>query len=137
MARLPEFQVSGTDYCSEEATMSRYRGPIRFDSTGELDASIREAHSRCGFYVFEGVLEADELVDIERDVADMPRSRATTSRRSTKPRLILYAIDARKQRFARETSYRYRPLAGRAAQYRWTPAAKADIEDYNLLDLGI
>jgi ectoine hydroxylase-related dioxygenase (phytanoyl-CoA dioxygenase family) len=84
MARLPEFQVSGTDYGSEEAAMSRYReegtrralelgnrGPIRFDSTGELDASIREAYSRCGFYVFEGVLEADELADIERDVADM------------------------------------------------------------------
>jgi ectoine hydroxylase-related dioxygenase (phytanoyl-CoA dioxygenase family) len=52
-------------------------------------------------------------------------------------RLILYAIDARKQRFARETSYRYLPLAGREAQYRWTPAAKADIKDYNLLDLGI
>jgi ectoine hydroxylase-related dioxygenase (phytanoyl-CoA dioxygenase family) len=52
-------------------------------------------------------------------------------------RLILYAIDARRQRFPRETSYRYVPLAGQEARYRWTPAAKADIKDYNLLDLGI
>ena len=28
------------------------RGPIRFDSDGQLDASIREAYSRYGFYIF-------------------------------------------------------------------------------------
>ena len=53
-------------------------------------------------------------------------------------RLIVYAIDARKQRFPRKRrridTYR---LPGQEARYRWTPAAKAEINDYNLLDLGI
>ena len=44
--------------------------PVR--RRGQARASaILEAYSRCGFYVFEGVLKQDELADIERDVADM------------------------------------------------------------------
>jgi hypothetical protein len=52
-------------------------------------------------------------------------------------RLIAYAIDARRQRFPEETSYRYQPLAPEASRYRWTPEARADIRDNNLMDLGI
>ncbi|MBS0642989.1 MAG: phytanoyl-CoA dioxygenase family protein [Proteobacteria bacterium] len=50
-------------------------------------------------------------------------------------RIIGYAIDARRQRFPQETPYRYQPLAGET--WRWDAAAKADIVDYNLLDLSI
>ena len=52
-------------------------------------------------------------------------------------RLIMYAIDARAQRFPDEAPYHYAPLAADAARYRWTANARADIKDYNLLDLGI
>jgi hypothetical protein len=52
-------------------------------------------------------------------------------------RLIMYGIDARRQRFPDETPYRYAPMAGEADTYRWTPAAKAEIRDYNLQDIGI
>ena len=69
------------DYGSEETAMRAYlqagerraaalgnRGPIRFTGSGELHPEIVEAYWRCGFYVFEGVLKADELADIERDL---------------------------------------------------------------------
>ena len=59
------------DYGSEEAAMQAYlregekraaslgnRGPIRFTASGELHPDIVDAYWRCGFYVFEGVLEA-------------------------------------------------------------------------------
>jgi hypothetical protein len=52
-------------------------------------------------------------------------------------RLIMYAIDARRQRFPDEMPYHYAPLAGDADRYRWTPAAKAEVRDYNLQDIGI
>ena len=84
MASLPRFEVPTVDYGSEEQAMVRYRadgerramalgnrGPIQFDANGKLDPAILQAYSRCGFYVFEGVLKPDELADIERDVADM------------------------------------------------------------------
>jgi len=47
------------------------RGPIRFDTNGGLDPSIREAYSRYGFYVFTNVLSTKELADIESDLGAM------------------------------------------------------------------
>ena len=47
------------------------RGPIRFDTNGGLDPSIREAYSRYGFYVFTNVLSTEELADIESDLGAM------------------------------------------------------------------
>ena len=77
-------QATVVDYGSEEAAMQSYlrqgeeraaalgnRGPIRFTAKGELHPDILEAYWRCGFYVFEGVLQADELADIERDLHDI------------------------------------------------------------------
>jgi hypothetical protein len=72
------------DYGPEETAMQAYlsagerraaalgnRGPIRFTASGELHPEIVEAYWRCGFYVFQGVLKAAELADIERDLHDI------------------------------------------------------------------
>ena len=96
MANLPLVKVPIVDYGPDQQAMERYRkegeerarnlgnrGPIRFDSQGNLDPAIVEAYSRCGFYIFERLLAREELKDIERDVAEswrmhqlprMPRS---------------------------------------------------------------
>jgi hypothetical protein len=47
------------------------RGPISFDAQGHLSASIRKAYSENGFYIFEGVLNKDELDDIKIDLDKM------------------------------------------------------------------
>ena len=47
------------------------RGPIRFTADGKVHPDILEAYWRCGFYVFEGVLGAEELADIEKDIHDI------------------------------------------------------------------
>tara|TARA_B100000676_G_C17859845_1_gene722750 strand:- start:80 stop:838 length:759 start_codon:yes stop_codon:yes gene_type:complete len=52
-------------------------------------------------------------------------------------KIIAYAIDARRQRFPQEPSYRYRPFDGIQDDYPWDERARAAIKDYNLLDLGI
>ena len=72
------------DYGEQEAAMRAYiaqgerrafslgnRGPIRFSADGRLHPDILEAYWRCGFYVFEGVLDAEELADIEADFRDI------------------------------------------------------------------
>ncbi|MGA3398874.1 MAG: phytanoyl-CoA dioxygenase family protein [Acetobacteraceae bacterium] len=69
------------DYGPEEAAMQAYlaagaqrafalgnRGPIRFTGDGTVHPDILDAYWRCGFYVFEGVLNAEELADIEADI---------------------------------------------------------------------
>ena len=72
------------DYGPEEAAFQAYlkdgerrafelgnRGPIRFTADGALHPDILDAYWRCGFYVFEGVIGADELADIEADLFDI------------------------------------------------------------------
>jgi ectoine hydroxylase-related dioxygenase (phytanoyl-CoA dioxygenase family) len=86
--------VSLADYGPQEAAMRAYcedgrqramalgnRGPIRFTATGKLQSDILEAYSQCGFYVFEGVLNPDELADIEADFRYL-RTRLPTARGS-------------------------------------------------------
>ena len=50
---------------------------------------------------------------------------------------IMWAIDARAQRYPDEDRYVYQPFAGEEDDYRWGPEAAAALRDYNLLDLGI
>ena len=69
MVHLPLKQVPIVDYWPDQLEMESNRGPVSFDDAGKLDSTIVEAYSRCGFYVFEGVLEEEELADMERDVA--------------------------------------------------------------------
>jgi hypothetical protein len=52
-------------------------------------------------------------------------------------RVIGYAIDARAQRFPHEHPFIYLPHAAAGRRYTWDVNAKADIADYNLLDLSI
>ncbi|MEC9344896.1 MAG: phytanoyl-CoA dioxygenase family protein [Pseudomonadota bacterium] len=52
-------------------------------------------------------------------------------------RVIGYAIDARRQRFPDETPFAYRPHVEEGLSYTWDDAARADMFDYNLLDLSI
>ena len=65
------------DYGSQEQAMQAYfregaaralalgnRGPIRLNAEGKLDPAILAAYSRCGFYVFEDVVGAEELAEL-------------------------------------------------------------------------
>ncbi len=76
--------VVAVDYGPEEAAMQAYlkegerragmlgnRGPIRLAADGRLHPDILDAYWRCGFYIFEGVLQSAELADIEADLHDI------------------------------------------------------------------
>ncbi len=47
------------------------RGPIRFDESGHLSQDILDAYSEYGFYIFENVLQTDELNDIKQELESM------------------------------------------------------------------
>jgi hypothetical protein len=91
------------------------------------DARVTVQH---GFHRRRSVLGA---------VSGDPRNRAVIDeeriRERSKP--IAYGIDARARRYPTENRFVYRPFAGQEDQFRWTPRTKADLRDYNLLDLGI
>lgn len=43
------------------------RGPARFDADGQLDAAILEAFWQHGFYVFEGLVQPDEIALLQHE----------------------------------------------------------------------
>jgi len=47
------------------------RGPITFDDNGNLSSTIKEAYSKNGFYIFEGVLNNEEVEDIKEDLENL------------------------------------------------------------------
>ena len=57
--------------CQAAALALPNRGPLRFTDSGALAEDIREAYSEYGFYVFENVLSAEELDDINTDLDAM------------------------------------------------------------------
>jgi hypothetical protein len=77
-------EVSRIDYGPEEAAMQAYlaagaeraaalgnRGPVRLGADGKIHPDILEAYWRTGFYVFEGVIDREELADIEAGIRDV------------------------------------------------------------------
>jgi len=54
---------------------------------------------------------------------------------ATRSKMIGWAIDARQQKYGHETRFDYKPLAGH--DLVWDEAARAEIVDYNFLDLSI
>ena len=44
------------------------RGPIRMGADGKLHRDILDAYWKLGFYVFEGVIGAEELADLRADI---------------------------------------------------------------------
>lgn len=47
------------------------RGPITFDENGNLSSAIKESYSKNGFYIFEGVLNNEEVEDIKEDLENL------------------------------------------------------------------
>ena len=47
------------------------RGPIRLTDNGRLHPDILAAYWRHGFYVFEGLIDGDELAELRRDADEM------------------------------------------------------------------
>ena len=47
------------------------RGPIAFDENGGLSSTIKEAYSKNGFYIFESVLNNEEVEDIKEDLENL------------------------------------------------------------------
>lgn len=92
----------------------------------------RRVTLNAGFFARRRVLNVTtELLSGETATFDEARV-------AERSRMIQIAIDARRQRFPSESSYVYRPLAGREDDNRWNDATRRTVvRDYNLRDMYI
>jgi len=91
----------------ERASKLGNRGPVKFGSDGALAADILEAYWRTGFYVFEGLVDPDEISQLQSDMQGL-LERAPVANGATKDRLGREAFG---QEFARPVYSLIRPLS--------------------------
>ena len=64
---MKEYLING----EKNALALGNRGPITFDENGNLSSAIKEAYSKNGFYIFESVLNNEEVEDIKEDLENL------------------------------------------------------------------
>jgi hypothetical protein len=65
--KLVEFGQRG----AERVRAIGNRGPVRLDQNGRLHADILAAYWKHGYYVFEGVIDPEEVEELRRDAGEM------------------------------------------------------------------
>jgi ectoine hydroxylase-related dioxygenase (phytanoyl-CoA dioxygenase family) len=91
----------------ERAERLGNRGPIKFDAEGKLAPEIIEAYRRTGFYVFEGLVQADEISLLQEEMESL-LERAPIDNGAT---VDLRGRPAFGQEFARSVYTLIRPLS--------------------------
>ena len=69
-----EYSANMKDYLETGKNLAlrlNNRGPIRRDAKGKLHADILNSFNKYGFYIFENVVQKEELNDIRADTANM------------------------------------------------------------------
>ena len=112
-------------------------GDVAITNRQTLHGSFANTSKDWRVTVNQGFHRRRSVLDVEAGGLHAARAVYTAGRIAERARLIGYGIDARRQRFPDETPYVYKPHAEAGLTYTWDAKAKADIRDYNLLDLSI
>ena len=112
-------------------------GDVAITNRQTLHGSFANTSKDWRVTVNQGFHRRRSVLDVEAGGLHAARAVYTAGRIAERARLIGYGIDARRQRFPHETPYVYKPHAEAGLTYTWDAKAKADIRDYNLLDLSI
>lgn len=105
-----QYQASLESYVDQgmqRAASLGNRGPVRFDPEGKLAPDILEAYWRTGFYVFEGLIDQDEIRLLQEDMQSL-LDRAPIDNGAKVDRLGRPAFG---QQFARSVYSLIRPLS--------------------------
>ena len=129
--------AAGSDRLPEAVPLICAPGDVAIVNRQALHGSFANTGSKPRVTLNMGFHRRRFVLDVKTGGVHNPVSVYDADYIRRRARLILYAIDARRQRWPDEDAYRYEPLADEADSYRWTPAAMDDIRDYNLEDIGI
>ena len=129
--------AAGSDRLPDAVPLICAPGDVAIVNRQALHGSFANTGSKPRVTLNMGFHRRRSVLDVRSGGVHNPVSVYDSAYIERRARLILYAIDARRRRWPDETPYRYAPLAERAESYRWTPAAREDIRDYNLEDIGI
>lgn len=112
-------------------------GDVAITNRQCIHGSFANTSDRPRITVNFGFHRRRSVLDVESGGIHNPVTVYDADRISRRSEAIMYAIDARAQRFPAERRYRYAPFAGREDEFRYGPGVLDRLADYNLGDLGI
>jgi hypothetical protein len=129
--------AAGSDRLPDAVPLICYPGDVAITNRQAVHGSFANTSPNVRVTINFGFQRRKFVLGVESGGVHSPVTMYDADYIRQRSRMIMYGIDARRQRFPDETPFVYAPLAGAQEQFRWTPAAKAEIKDYNLQDLGI
>lgn len=128
---------SGSDRLVDAVPLICGPGDVAIVNRQAVHGSFANTSDNIRVSVHFGFHRRKSVFDVTSGGIHNPISHYDDAYISHRARMLLYAIDARQQRFPDEQAYDYQPMSAQRDAFRWTPAAKADVKDYNLHDIGI
>jgi len=129
--------AAGSERLPEAVPLICAPGDVAITNRQALHGSFANTSAQWRVTVNFGFHRRCSVLDVEGGGLHNARGVYDAERIAKRARMIGYAIDARAQRFPDETPYAYKPLVEAGKRYHWDHVARADIKDYNLLDLSI
>ena len=130
-------EEAGTDRLPDAVPMLCGPGDVAINNRQVLHGSFANTSADTRLTINFGFHRRRSVLGVTAGGVHNEVSTYDAARIEERSRLIMYGIDARRQRFADETPYVYQPLAGREDEYRWSTELMPSLKDYNLLDLSI
>lgn len=112
-------------------------GDVAINNRQTLHGSFANTSAQWRITMNMGFHRRRSVLNVEAGGVHNARAFYDDARITRRARMIGYAIEARRQRFPGEQSFVYAPHRAAGLRYNWDEAARADMRDYNLLDLSI
>ena len=130
-------EAAGSDRLPEAVPVVCNPGDVAITSRQAIHGSFANTSPDVRVTINMGFHRRASVYGIESGGVHNPISLYDDAYIERRSRLIMYAIDARKQRFPSEKRFEYKPFKGHEDAYRWTPQVAPSLKDYNLMDIGI
>ena len=130
-------EKAGSERLTEAVPMICKPGDVAIANRQALHGSFANTSPDWRVTLNFGCHRRSSILGVEGGGLHNTRAIYDDARIRERSRLIAYAIDARRQRFSKETPFVYEPFIKSGDNFVWDEAARKSLHDYNLLDLGI
>ena len=133
-----EVAARGTDRLPDAVPMLCQAGDVAICNRQALHGSFANVSSERRVTVVFGFHRRDAVLNVRKEQRGGETVIYDAERIEQRSRPIQLAIDARSQRYPRETPYRYQPFVGREDDNRWNETTRETVlKDYNVLNLSL
>lgn len=130
-------EAAGSDRLPDATPLICAPGDVAINSRQAIHGSFANTSSNARVTLNFGFHRRASVFGVQSGGVHNPVSEYDDEYIFERSKAIAWAIDARSQHFVNEERYVYEPFRGIEDQFTWDDAARSELRDYNLRDIGI